>query len=204
MRPSVSTRIFSAFRPIRLALAGLFLTSPLLPGMLLSGQTIAEPIEEEHGYLSLQFGQLLLDTDQNQLSPDLPTLTAALGWKPFSLFGFELRGGAGLGESFTEVTLNGEQTFVSVQMDYYYSLLAKPQIRWRRLQVYGLAGFTEAQFQTAPDFAVRGLSEGFSYGMGLGYRNDENIGFHLETLSLIDADNIQLGGWNFSVEVPLW
>jgi len=122
---------------------------------------------------------------------------------PYNYWGVETRIGVGLGSNKDEINIQGQDVENSVDFDHYVSVYARGEYKFRYVNVYGLVGYSEAQFTADADnynVSVTGAKNGISYGLGIGLVNSDNVSFNLEYINIIEANTYTVSGTNLSIQ----
>jgi len=104
-------------------------------------------------------------------------------------FAVEFRGSKDLG--------NGEQ----LSLDYSYGFYLKPQyVVSEKVNIYGLLGYAKTKISFENEAAFNGINNdyttqnGFSFGVGLAYKLDEDWSLFVDATRLIDKSTTKIEG----------
>ena len=131
--------------------------------------------------------------DDYDIEADSGVAGIKLGVDINDYIGIEMRVGVGVDDD----TIDVLGVDVKVEVDHAYGLYVRPKFRQEQVQVYGLLGFTEIEYEVS----VFGLSieddeTDFSFGAGLEYFFNDNVSVSVEYMQLLDKDDYEVESYN--------
>ena len=142
------------------------------------------------GYAGLNYVLAEYDHDYG-VDADLGAVGIKVGVDINDYLGAEMRAGLGVDDD----SVNYLTSEINVELNYYYGVYMRPKYKIDQIQIYGVLGFTKAEFEAS----AFGSSEKdddtyFSYGIGLEWFFYDNISASVEYMKHLDADE---SDWDF-------
>lgn len=127
---------------------------------------------------------------------DLGAFGLKLGVDINDYIGVEMRAGLGVDDD----TVNVLGVDVDVEINYFYSVYARPKYRMNQIQIYGLLGFTKAELEaSAFGVSVEEDDTDFSYGLGLEWFFNDNASASIEYMQLFDESDYEVESFNIGL-----
>lgn len=165
----------------------------------------ADQAEQRGWYAGISATQLNYDeSDMDDL--DLRAIQLQAGYRLNRYVALELRGGVGAGDDSFHENVFGVDVNGSVEVDYMASALVKGIIPLGPVELYGVAGYTKAQFDLSVRIPAYGISESESdsdgdltYGLGVSFAPAESISLFVEYMNYYDEDSVEITGYNVGI-----